>query len=200
MAATNATAWVLGSRWERSGDGVELRARLQPPPLIGRGGDLLQVVPLLYPVLVVIAPGWAYEGWLNWSTEIDPVLQAVGLGLWSLGMAVGVWAAHAIGGYGAVSGVTVGHQLVSDGPYRYVRHPIYTAMVVVALGTALTFRTYLLLAVAAMSFVTHLWWAAAEERLLSSSEGLGDAYRTYASYTGRFLPRVRQARRPIGSS
>ena len=32
-----------------------------------------------------------------------------------------------------------------------------------------------------------------EEKLLSSPEGLGDACRTYASRTGRFLPRVRRA-------
>jgi protein-S-isoprenylcysteine O-methyltransferase Ste14 len=60
-------------------------------------------------------------------------------------------------------------------------------------GTTLVFRSYLLLGVAALSIVTHLWWAAGEENLLSSSEGLGDAYRTYASRTGRFLPRVRRA-------
>jgi protein-S-isoprenylcysteine O-methyltransferase Ste14 len=66
-------------------------------------------------------------------------------------------------------------------------------------GTTLVFRSYLLLGVAALSIVTHLWWAAAEEKLLSSPEGLGDAYRTYASHTGRFLPPVRPARRPTGS-
>ena len=193
MAATNAGAWVSWSRWERPGYGVELRARVKPLPLIGRGGDLVQVVPFVYPVLVGVAPGWAYEGWLNWSTRIDLLLQAAGLGLWALGIAVGVWAAQAIGGYGAVSGVTVDHQLVSDGPYRHVRHPIYTALIAIAVGTTLVFRSYLLLGVAALSIVTHLWWAAAEEKLLSSPEGLGDAYRTYASRTGRFLPRVRRA-------
>ena len=199
MTATNAAVWVLASRWERPGHGVELRARVQPLPLIGRGGDLVQVAPFVYPVLVVVAPGWAYEGWLNWSTEIEPVLQAVGFALWALGIAVGVWAAQAIGGYGGISGVTGDHQLVSGGPYRYVRHPVYTAMIAIALGTALVFRSYLLLGVAALSIVTHLWWAAAEERLLSSPKGLGDAYRTYASHTGRFLPRLRRARRPTGS-
>ena len=200
MAATNAVAWVLGSRWERSGQGLELRARVRPVPLIGgAGSDLVQVLPFAYPVLVVVAPGWAYEGWLNWSSEIDLFLQTVGLVLWALGIAVGVWAARAIGGYGGVSGVTEDHQLVSSGPYRYVRHPVYTAIIANALGTALVFRSYLLLAVAALSIVIHLWWAAAEEKLLSSPEGLGDAYRSYASQTGRFLPRVRRARRPAGS-
>jgi protein-S-isoprenylcysteine O-methyltransferase Ste14 len=159
---------------------------------------MAQVAPLVYPVLVVAAPGWAYEGWLNWSTDIDLVLQAVGLGLWALGLAVGLWAAQAIGGYGAVGGVTVDHQLVSDGPYRYMRHPIYTALSAIAVGTTLVFRSYLLLGVAAMTVVTHLWWATAEENVLSSPEGLGRVYDTYASSTGRFLPRVRRARPPTG--
>ena len=192
MAASNAAAWVLWSRWERPGYDLELRARVNPLPVVSRGGDLVQVVPIVYPVLVVVVPGWAYEGSMNWSTGIDLVLQAAGLALWAAGIAVGLWAAQAIGGYGAFSGVTVEHQLVSDGPYRYVRHPIYTALIAIAVGTMLVFRSYLLLGVAALSIVTHLWWAAAEEKLLSSPEGLGDVYRAYASRTGRFLPRVRR--------
>ena len=200
MAVVNATAWVLWSRWERPGYRVELQARLQPHPLIARGGDLVQVAPLVYPVLVVASPGWAYEGWMNWSTGIDLVLQAVGLGLWALGLAVGLWAGQAIGAYGAVSGVTVDHELVSGGPYRYMRHPIYTALIAIAVGTTLVFRSYLLLGVAALSTAAHLWWATAEERLLSSPEGLGHVYDTYASRTGRFLPRVRRARPPTSSS
>jgi protein-S-isoprenylcysteine O-methyltransferase Ste14 len=193
MAATNAAAWVLWSRWERPGNGVELRARVKPLPLIDRGGDLIQVIPFVYPFLIVVAPGWAYEGWLNWSTRIDLALQAVGASLWAMGIGAGLWAAQAIGGYGAFSGVTVDHQLVSEGPYRYVRHPIYTALIAIAVGTTLVFRSYLLMGVAAVSIPTHLWWAAAEEKLLSSPDGLGHAYRTYASRTGRFLPRVRRA-------
>ena len=193
MAGTNALAWVLWARWERPGYDLELRAGLSPIPFIGRGGDLIQVVPFVYPVLVVVVPSWAHEGWLNWSTAIDLALQVAGVGLWALGIAVGLWAAHAMGGYGAVSGVTVDHQLVSDGPYRYVRHPIYTALIAITVGTTLVFRSHLLLIVTVLSIVTHLWWATTEEKLLSSPEGLGDDYRAYASRTGRFLPRVRRS-------
>ena len=198
MVATNVAVWVLWSRWERPGHGLELRTRLQPPLVVGRGGDLAQVAPLAYPILVVVAPGWTYEGWLNWSTEFDLVLQLLGLALWALGVTVGVWAARTIGEYSAVEGVTTDHQLVADGPYRHVRHPIYTAMMAVAVGTALVFHSYLMLAVAGLSIVTHLWWAGAEERLLSSPEGLGDAYRTYAQGTGRVLPKVRRTPRSTG--
>jgi len=200
MAAINAAAWLVWSRWERPGYGVELRACVEPLPLIGRGGDLVQIVPFVYPVLAVFGPDWAYEGWLNWSTGIDPALQVAGVSLWALGIAVGLWAARAIGGYGAVSGVTVDHQLVSDGPFQFVRHPIYTALIAVAVGITLVFRSYVLVGVAVVSIAAHLWWAAAEENVLSSPEGLGDDYLVYASRTGRFLPRVRGGGRRTGSS
>lgn len=49
-----------------------------------------------------------------------------------------------------------------------------------------------------MTIVTHLWWASAEERLLSSPEGLGDTDRTYAQRTGQLLPKVRRPPRSAG--
>jgi hypothetical protein len=72
-------------------------------------------------------------------------------------------------------------------------------MIAVAVGTALVFRSYLLLGVAALSIATHLWWAAAEEKLLSSPEGLGDpTASTHPTLAGSY-PRVRRARRRTGS-
>jgi protein-S-isoprenylcysteine O-methyltransferase Ste14 len=193
IAATNASAWLLISRWERPGRSAELRAGLRAPRLIDRPGDVAQVAPLVYPFLVVIAPGWAYEGWTNWSSGIDGVLQAVGLGLWLLGMAVLLWASRVLGKYMAVNGVTVDHELVTRGPYRYVRHPVYGSFAVISVGTTLVFRSYVLLGLSLVWIAASLWWAAAEEKLFTSRDGFGDAYRGYASRTGRFLPRVRRA-------
>jgi protein-S-isoprenylcysteine O-methyltransferase Ste14 len=45
-----------------------------------------------------------------------------------------------------------------------------------------------------MLMVTGWWWANAEERLLVSTAGFGDIYRTYAARTGRFFPRLRRPR------
>ena len=194
MTAAHGAIWVLGSRWERPGRDARLRVRLQPPRLIGRGGDLAQVVPLLYPALVVVAPGWGYDGWLNWSSGIDPLLQGIGLGLWAVGMAVLVWAARVLGRYMSVEGVTVDHELVTSGPYHYVRHPIYSSSTAIAVGLSLVFRSYLLAGVAVAWTMATMWWVAAEEELLASPEGLGDAYRRYTERTGRFLPRLRRAR------
>ena len=194
MTAAHAVIWMLASRWERRGRDARVRAKLRPPPLIGRGGDLAQVVPLLYPILVVVAPRWGYDGWLNWSSGIDPVLQGIGLGLWAAGMALVVWAARVLGRYMSVDGVTMDHELVTTGPYRYVRHPVYGSFTAIAAGISLVFRSYLLAGVAVVWVVAAAWWAAAEEELLASPEGFGDAYRRYAERTGWFLPRLRQSR------
>ena len=168
---------------------------LRPPALIRWAGDLAQVVPLVYPIVVVVAPGWGYDGWLNWSAGVDLLLQGIGLGLWALGVTVVVWAARVLGRYMSVEGLTAEHELVTSGPYGYVRHPVYTSFTAIALGTGLVFRSYLLVGFAVVWVVAARWWAAAEEELLASPQGFGDGYLAYADRTGRFLPRLCPPRR-----
>jgi len=195
MGAAQGLVWILVSRWERRGRTARLRASLRLPPLAVRGGYAALVVPLLYPAVVVIEPGWGYEGWLNWSSPIDAALQGAGLGLWAAGMTVLVWAARVLRRYMDVNGVTEDHELVASGPYRYVRHPVYSSFTAIAAGLGLVFRSYLLAAVAAVWLAAGMWWAAEEETLLASPDALGDAYRTYSERTGRFLPTLGKLRR-----
>jgi protein-S-isoprenylcysteine O-methyltransferase Ste14 len=195
MGATHGMVWVVGSRWERPGRTARLRVSLRRPPVAVRGGYVALVVPLLYPVGAVIAPGWSYAGPLNWSTRIDAALQSAGLVLWAAGVIVLLWAARVLGGYMSQDGVTEDHEVVDSGPYRYVRHPVYGSFTAISVGLGLVFRSYLLVGVAAVWLAASLWWAAAEEALLSSSEGLGATYRSYSQRTGRFLPRLRRSRR-----
>jgi protein-S-isoprenylcysteine O-methyltransferase Ste14 len=194
MAAVHGVVWVLASRWERPGRRAQLRVRISPPPPLRWGGDVAQITPLMYPVLVVVAPGWGYDGWLNWSSRVDLPVQAAGVGIWAVGTSVVVWAAWTLGPHLAVNGLTGDHELIVHGPYRHVRHPVYGASIAIAVGTALVFRSYLLVAVTVTWVTATRWWAAAEEELLASPEGFGDAYRRYADRTGRFLPRLRRAR------
>jgi len=194
MTVVNGTMWVLVSRWERPGRTARVQAKLRPPPFIRWGGDLSQVVPLLYPVVVVVAPGWGYDGLLNWSTGIDPVLQGIGLGLWAMGVTVVVWAGLVLGRYMSVDGLAVDHELVTSGPYRWVRHPVYASFTAIAVGTGLVFRSYLLVGLAVMWVAATRWWVAAEEELLASPQGFGDGYLAYFERTGRFLPKLRHPR------
>ena len=194
MTVVNGAMWLLVSRWERPGRAARLRAKLRPPVFIRWGGDLGQVAPLLYPVVVVVAPVWGYDGWLNWSSSIDLALQCIGLALWAVGVTVVVWAGRVLGRYMSVDGLTVDHELVTSGPYRYVRHPVYTCFTAIAVGTGLVFRSYLLMGLAVAWVAATKWWAAAEEKLLASPEAFGDGYLAYTERTGRFLPKLRQPR------
>jgi len=189
MAAASASVWVVVSHWERPGQGAKHRVKLRAPLIVRLGFDVGLYTSLVYPVLVAVEPGWTYEGWANWSSSEDRPVQAMGLVVWMVGIAVLLWASRVMGRHLAIDGLGEDHELVTDGPYRYVRHPVYASFVAIAVGTALVFRSYAVLGMSVLLLVTGRWWANAEERLLGSTEGFGDAYWTYAARTGRFVPR-----------
>jgi protein-S-isoprenylcysteine O-methyltransferase Ste14 len=68
------------------------------------------------------------------STELDTIAAVLCGG----GLAVAVWARRAIGpNWSILVTLKRGHELVTDGPYRYVRHPIYSAILAMFLASAL---------------------------------------------------------------
>jgi protein-S-isoprenylcysteine O-methyltransferase Ste14 len=76
---------------------------------------------------------------------------------------------------------------VANGPYRWVRNPIYLAALTVVLGEAWLFRsTALLLYSAAMAAFFHLFVIAYEEPALRRR--FGEPYRQYLQTTPRWLP------------
>src|SRR5262245_22118651 len=80
-----------------------------------------------------------------------------------------------------------GHQLVTEGPYRWVRHPIYTALLGKLLSTNFAFGAWLGLPIAGSIFVVGtLIRIRAEEKLLR--EALGAAYENYARRVPAFVP------------
>ncbi len=92
-------------------------------------------------------------------------------------------------------GVVEGHELVTRGPYSAMRHPTYTAFILLAFGVATIFLSYPLLGLALLTVVFAYSQARGEERLLASQEGFGEVYRDYMEETGRFLPRIGSRRR-----
>ena len=153
MTAANAVVWAVASRWERPGRDLRMRATLRVPRVVRWCSGPLQAIPFAFPALVAIAPSWTYTGPLNWPPI--PILTAVGALAWAAGLGLLLWAESVMREYAAVNGATVGHRLVTAGPYRRMRHPIYTAMIAIAVGTALMFASWLLAAVAAQSIALH---------------------------------------------
>lgn len=86
------------------------------------------------------------------------------------------------------AGVLRDHVLVTSGPFRYIRHPLTSALLGLWLGTALGTLNWLLLVLWPLFVGFALIGARAEEKLLG--EKFGPAYASYMEHTGRFTPRI----------
>jgi protein-S-isoprenylcysteine O-methyltransferase Ste14 len=77
--------------------------------------------------------------------------------------------------------------VVTTGPYRRVRHPIYLGLALLAVGEALAFGSWPAFVVVLCGIVpTFVWRARAEEALLSRT--LGERYARYRRQTRMFIP------------
>jgi protein-S-isoprenylcysteine O-methyltransferase Ste14 len=77
--------------------------------------------------------------------------------------------------------------LVTTGPYRLVRHPIYLGLALLAMGEALAFSSGPALVIALLGIVpTFAWRARAEEKLLSRT--FGERYAVYRQQTKMIIP------------
>jgi protein-S-isoprenylcysteine O-methyltransferase Ste14 len=79
--------------------------------------------------------------------------------------------------------------LVTTGPYRFVRHPIYLGLSMLALGQALAFASWPAFFVLLTGiFPTFVWRAIAEEKLLTAV--FGERYVLYRGQTKMIIPRL----------
>jgi len=78
-------------------------------------------------------------------------------------------------------------ELITDGPFRRIRHPIYAYQALLVLCSAVILPTVPMLIVAATHLALVNVKARNEERHLLSSHG--DVYARYVARTGRFVPR-----------
>jgi protein-S-isoprenylcysteine O-methyltransferase Ste14 len=83
--------------------------------------------------------------------------------------------------------VTTDHAVVEKGAYRYVRHPSYTAAVILFLGIGLALANWISIAtLIVLVSIAFLYRVHVEERALVSA--IGDPYRNYIQRTKRFIP------------
>lgn len=117
----------------------------------------------------------------------EPVLVPIGLTVQAAFFLLAIWARRHLGRNwsGAVT-ITEEHQLVRSGPYRLIRHPIYTAMFGMFIGTALVSgEIHALLAVALLIFA---YWRKIPLEEQTLREHFGDAFESYRRKTWALLP------------
>jgi protein-S-isoprenylcysteine O-methyltransferase Ste14 len=112
----------------------------------------------------------------------------VGLGCLTAASVLAAWALRVFRSWRLLARLDAGHTLCVEGPYRYVRHPIYLAMDLWATGSALACPSAATILGAIVVFVGSELRARAEEKLLTRV--FGEDYRAYASRTRRLLPGI----------
>jgi protein-S-isoprenylcysteine O-methyltransferase Ste14 len=124
---------------------------------------------------------------LSWPGRDDLMARIAGLSLGAAGIALLAWAASTLKRHGtAIRPDAAANVLVTDGPYRFRRNPIYVAHVLILLGVAeVTHNIWF--AILAAAYVPLVTWLAVlpEERHLEAR--FGDAYRGYKAETRRWI-------------
>ncbi len=119
-----------------------------------------------------------------------PVPAAVGAVVLVGGTAFTLWARAVLGRmWSSAPAVKETHELRTDGPYAVTRHPIYTGMLGMALGTVLMDGRVRIVLGAAAFLVYILVKMRVEERLMV--ETFGDGYRKYRRRTPQLVPWMR---------
>jgi protein-S-isoprenylcysteine O-methyltransferase Ste14 len=118
----------------------------------------------------------------------DPWLAGIGLVLFAAGLALSILARVHIGrNWGTPMTQKEEPELVTSGPYRLVRHPIYSGILVAGIGTALAI-SWLWLVAFGLAGAYFIYSATVEERYLT--EQFPDAYPAYKSSSKMLVPFV----------
>jgi protein-S-isoprenylcysteine O-methyltransferase Ste14 len=118
----------------------------------------------------------------------DPARAAVGLALFALGLGFAIWARVHIGrNWGTPMTQKDEPELVTSGPYRLVRHPIYSGILAAGIGTAVGL-SWVWLAAVGLAGVYFIYSATVEEGYLS--EQFPNDYPRYKRSTKMLVPFV----------
>jgi protein-S-isoprenylcysteine O-methyltransferase Ste14 len=125
---------------------------------------------------MAVIPG----GWFRYWAAVVLVVAGLGFAIWARVALAGNWS-------GFVT-VKEGHELIQHGPYRHLRHPIYSGLLLAILGSALAggqVRVFVVFVIALIGFFVK---SRAEERLMERE--FGERYTAYRASTWALIPFV----------
>jgi len=112
--------------------------------------------------------------------------QWLGVGLCLAGFGFALWARMHLGrNWGMPMSLRQGHELVTSGPYAYVRHPIYSGIILALIGSVLA-RGLAWLLVLLLCFAYFTFSARTEEKMMLAQ--FPDAYPAYRRRTKMLIP------------
>ena len=141
----------------------------------------------LWAVLVMSSPGW--------MRNVLSVIQIVSWILLTLALLLGLSGKYALWGGGSSGqprrdAAIIPHaaRLVTAGPYRFIRHPVYMALILFGWGAALKVASFSSVALAAITTGLLYYCSYREER--ENLERFGTEYDRYMETTRMFIPGV----------
>lgn len=164
-----------GERLSRKADGNVLMT------IIRIGGLMLWLSPFVYLINPV---------WMAWSKiGLPETVRWLGIGIGVLCVAGIYWLFSSIGsGITPVSATRREHKLVTNGIYRYVRHPLYTIGSSLFISFGMMADNWFIILLGTLAFIVMAIRTPKEEANLI--EKFGDEYSEYMKQTGRFLPKL----------
>lgn len=143
--------------------------------------------PILLAAIVIAAVAAGYALPLPWPGEDDLMAHVAGLGLGVAGLALFLWAAWTLRRHNTtILPDKAANALVTDGPFRFRRNPIYIAHVLMLLGIAeLTHNIWF--ALLALLYIPLVTWLAILPEEHHLEVRFGDAYRAYKASTRRWI-------------
>ncbi len=145
---------------------------------------------MLFLYMVAVAIVFALNPpWLNlFAAPFPPWSRWTGVGLGVISLPLLIWVHHTLGRHWSTNlQLKQNHTLIAEGPYRWVRHPMYTALFAAFVGLALISASWLIVILVVAAILVLYARIGKEETMMI--EQFGDEYRAYMRRTGRFLPR-----------
>jgi protein-S-isoprenylcysteine O-methyltransferase Ste14 len=114
----------------------------------------------------------------------------VGSILTSMGIGLAIWARYHLAEYWSAR-ITIkeDHQLIRTGPYARLRHPIYSGIVLAAIGSAVVIDQWRCVLGVCLVLIGYCIKARKEETMLTQQ--FGDAFREHQKHAGFLIPRFR---------
>ena len=146
-------------------------------------------LPIRVAIILVVLALFRSRALRDHSTTIDnPWLEVIGLAVFLLGLALAIWARIYLGrNWGTPMSQKVDPELVTTGPYRYIRHPIYSGIILGMIGTTMAISLYWLVAVVLLG-AYFVYSATVEERNMAGL--FPETYAAYRSSTKMLIPFV----------
>ncbi|MGH8290925.1 MAG: methyltransferase family protein [Steroidobacteraceae bacterium] len=150
---------------------------------------LLNMALLLYAAALLWTPRVAIPGL---SGRVVPASQwqfwtALGAILTLLGLLFTVWARVYLGrNWSGVAALKADHELITGGPYRWVRHPIYSGLALAFVGTAMAVERWRGVVAVALALIAIAQRIVVEERFMRQQ--FGAVYDRYAEHVRALVP------------